>query len=74
MLKIITKQKPYFEPGTYFYYSNSNYSILGFVLEQIYNKSIQELIENKFIDPLDPHKKYSIATVGNVSSLHSACL
>lgn len=53
LLKIISKQKPYFEPGTDFHYSNSNYIVLGCILEQIYKKSIQGLIEDKFIDHLN---------------------
>ena len=52
LLKVISKQKPYFEPGTDFHYSNSNYIILGFILEQVYQKSIQQLLNDEIITPL----------------------
>lgn len=52
LLKIISKQKPYFEPGTDFHYSNSNYIILGCILEKVYEKSFGNLLEDEIITAL----------------------
>jgi len=58
VLKIISKQKPYFEPGTNFHYSNSNYIILGCILEKVYEKSFGSLLEDEIITPLDLKSTY----------------
>ncbi|MFZ5518037.1 MAG: serine hydrolase domain-containing protein [Candidatus Zhuqueibacterota bacterium] len=58
LLKIISKQKPYFKPGTDFHYSNSNYIILGFILEHVYKKSIGSLLEDEIITPLELKSTY----------------
>ncbi|MBN2010540.1 beta-lactamase family protein [candidate division KSB1 bacterium] len=52
LFKLISNQKPYFEPGTDFHYSNSNYIIPGCILEQVYQKSIQQLLHDEIITPL----------------------
>lgn len=58
LLKIMAKQKPYFEPGTAFHYSNSNYIILGWILERISEKSFRSLLEAEIIAPLGLKSTY----------------
>ena len=53
LIKVISKQKPYFDPRTDFHYSNSNYIILGCILEKIYNRSIRELLADMVFSPLN---------------------
>ena len=61
LVAIIKKYKSDFEPGTQFKYSNSNYLLLGFIVEKIYKKSYAELIKSKIAKPL----KLNLTEVGN---------
>jgi len=51
--KVISKQKPYFKPGAAFHYSNSNYILLGFILEKVTGKPIKQLLEEDILAPLE---------------------
>lgn len=52
MMDIIVKGKSDFEPNSKGEYSNSNYVILSYILEKIYNKPYATLLNNKIISPL----------------------
>lgn len=52
LVKIIKKYKSDFEPGSKHSYSNSNYILLGFILEKVYKKPYAELIKDKIAKPL----------------------
>lgn len=52
LITIIKKYPSDFAPGTKFEYSNSNYILLGIILEKIYKKSYAELIQDKISKPL----------------------
>ncbi|WP_066441285.1 serine hydrolase domain-containing protein [Chryseobacterium sp. CCH4-E10] len=52
LINIIKKYKSDFEPGSRHEYSNSNYILLGFILEKIYKKSYSELVKEKITKPL----------------------
>ena len=54
----IASQKSTFEPGTKFEYSNSNYVLLGYILEKIYNKSYEEILKEKITSPLNLQRTY----------------
>lgn len=60
LLSIIKKYKSDFSPGTKYVYSNSNYIILGFILEKVYEKSYTRLIKDKIARPL----KLTLTEVG----------
>ena len=45
-------ESPLFEPGTGWLYSNTNYVLLGLVLEKVTNKPIGDLYREQIIDPL----------------------
>lgn len=47
-----------FEPETDFEYSNTNYALLGFILEKIYNKSFAEILEEKICRLLNLKNTY----------------
>jgi D-alanyl-D-alanine carboxypeptidase len=46
------KDSPQFDPGTEWFYSNTNYVLLGLVLEQVTGKPIGELYREQIIEPL----------------------
>lgn len=52
LLKYAYKQNPYFEPGEDAHYSNTNYILLGLLIEKIENKPLYQVFEEKIIDPL----------------------
>lgn len=52
MIIRIRDLKSQFEPGTQHKYSNSNYFLLGSVLEKIYEKPYAQLIEEMITEPL----------------------
>lgn len=60
LVNIIKKYKSDFEPGSKHEYSNSNYILLGFILEKVYKKSYAELVKSKITKPL----KLNLTEVG----------
>lgn len=60
LVGIIKKYASDFEPGLKFEYSNSNYILLGLILEKIYKTSYAELISAKITRPL----KLTLTQVG----------
>ncbi|MGV3629771.1 MAG: serine hydrolase domain-containing protein [Bacteroidota bacterium] len=52
LIQIILENKPAFEPGTKAEYSNSNFILLGFILEDIYGKKLSVLLTEKITRPL----------------------
>lgn len=52
MLAVIEKGGSDFEPDTKASYSNSNYVILGYILETVYKKELQVLLQEKITKPL----------------------
>ena len=51
MLKIITKAGSDFEPDSKAEYSNSNFLLLSYILEKVYEKSYSKILEEKIIKP-----------------------
>lgn len=49
MIKKITAYQPLFEPGTKHQYSNSNYNLLGYIIETLTKKSYAENIQNRIV-------------------------
>ncbi|WP_413998412.1 serine hydrolase domain-containing protein [Flavobacterium sp. W1B] len=58
MIAIIAKRKSDFEPNTKAEYSNSNYVLLSYILEQTYKKSYKELVQSKIVKPLGLKNTY----------------
>lgn len=52
MVDIIVKGGSDFTPGTKTEYSNSNYVLLSFILEEVYRKPFSKLLEAKILKPL----------------------
>ncbi len=47
-----------FEPGADYEYSNTNYALLGFILQKIYKKPFSEILEEKICRPLHLENTY----------------
>ena len=52
LARIGIKQSPLFDPGSGWAYSNTNYVLLGLVLEQVTGKPIGDLYRQQIIEPL----------------------
>lgn len=52
LIDSIAKGGSDFTPGTKAFYSNSNYVLLSFILEDIYHKTYREILNSKIITPL----------------------
>lgn len=44
-------EKPYFAPGQGYHYSNTNYLLLGLVIEAVTGQSVQQEIETRLLQP-----------------------
>ena len=53
MLDIIRAYKPDFEPGTKWSYSNSAYSILGYIIEKVTLKPYERVVRERIFTPLN---------------------
>lgn len=51
-IAFFVKQDSNFEPGTEHSYSNTNYALLGFILQKIYHKTFAEILDEKICKPL----------------------
>lgn len=60
-LRLIAEDKPAFTPGSKFEYSNSNYILLGYIVEDVTGKSILQLLHEQIIDPLKLEHTYFIS-------------
>lgn len=63
VLKVITSFQPLFEPGSKYEYSNSNYFILGCILETLTKKSYAENLHNRIV------KKAALGTYENKTEM-----
>lgn len=53
LLGLIEKSTPQFEPGAKGDYSNSNYILLGFIIEKVTGKPLAENLQTRIAKPLD---------------------
>ena len=59
LLKIIEDGGSDFEPNSKADYSNSNYVLLSFILEEIYKKPYSEILQEKIIKPISLKNTYA---------------
>jgi CubicO group peptidase (beta-lactamase class C family) len=52
MLKILKKYPADFEPGTKWSYSNSGYSMLGYIIEKVTRKPYEKVVRERILQPL----------------------
>ena len=60
LLKLIAEDKPAFTPGSQFAYSNSNFILLGYIVEDITGKTVLQLLHEQIIDPLHLEHTYFV--------------
>ncbi|MGI9055144.1 MAG: serine hydrolase domain-containing protein [Pyrinomonadaceae bacterium] len=53
MLAIIAKTKPDFEPGAKAAYSNSNYILLGYIVEKVTGKSYKDALDERIVSKIN---------------------
>jgi D-alanyl-D-alanine carboxypeptidase len=58
LIELIAKGKSEFEPGSKFAYSNSNYILLSFILQNIYKKPFAQILKEKITTPLGLRNTY----------------
>jgi len=59
LLNIALAHKPYFAPGTGFHYSNTNYVLLGMVIEKVTHHSWEDQVTRRIIKPLGLHHTFA---------------
>ncbi len=63
LVNFFIQEKSNFEPGTDFEYSNTNYALLGFILQKVYHKTYSEILTEKISGPLQlKHTYYTFET------------
>jgi D-alanyl-D-alanine carboxypeptidase len=58
LLGFIRNQHPNFAPGTKADYNNSNFLLLGYILEKIYHKPYKDIVKERIIQRLHLHDTY----------------
>ena len=58
LLEIMRKDKPQFSPGSKTSYSNTNYVLLGFIIEDITGQSYAEQLQKRIVEPLNLKNTY----------------
>lgn len=58
LLALIQKQQPDFEPGAKADYNNSNYLLLGYIIEQLYHQPYKTVVRERIIQKLGLHHTY----------------
>ncbi|MBD3284724.1 serine hydrolase [candidate division WOR-3 bacterium] len=53
-----SRHKPYFEPGTGYHYSNTNYLLLQLILESVTDSAFSRLLRARIIEPLSLNNTY----------------
>ena len=52
VMALFNTKPPQFTPGTRFHYSNSNYLLLGYIIEKVTHKSYSEVVRERIFKPL----------------------
>lgn len=52
MLALFKSYPPDFEPGTHFNYSNSGYSLLGYIIEKVTQQPYEQVVRERILQPL----------------------
>lgn len=70
MIEIIAEAGSDFEPGSKSEYSNSNYVLLSYILQEIYQKKYSQILNDLIVTPLELKNTYY---GGKISLTHNEC-
>ena len=68
LVDIITKLKPTSAPGEKFEYSNSNYVLLGYIVEKVTKKPYTEVLQKNIVDKLGLKNTFYGGTINNTQN------
>ena len=68
LLGIFKEQEPVFEAGEKNEYSNTNYLLLSFILQDVEKKSYAEVLEKRILEPLDLEDTYYGGKINSAKS------
>jgi len=71
LLNFIKQQKPDFDPNAKADYNNSNYLLLGYIIEKITNKSYKEEVNKRIINKIGLAQTYYASTGGKLTEAAS---
>ena len=69
ILDMVYPEDPQFEPGSATHYSNTNYLLLGVILEKLTGKSYASLVRSEIIEPLKLEHTYLSLSAAQIASL-----
>ena len=58
MVELVAGEQPLFEPGSDFSYSNTNYIILGILIEEVTERPYHEVVRARILEPLAMSSTY----------------
>ncbi len=71
ILELISRDMPSFEPNEYAEYSNSNFILLGYIIEKVTKNNYSSELKNRIVDKIDLESTYfgsKINTIKNQAS------
>ena len=58
LVRVSAAHRPYFSPGSGYHYSNTNYILLGMILEKITGQKVEDLVQSRILQPLGLHHTF----------------
>jgi D-alanyl-D-alanine carboxypeptidase len=52
LVRVAVAHKPYFAPGKGWHYSNTNFVLLGMIIEQVTGRPVQDVLRTRILQPL----------------------
>ncbi len=71
LLKIALAHKPYFAPGAGWHYSNTNYTLLGMIVEKVTHRPWANVVARRITGPLGLHHTFAPGTSTRLPGPHA---
>jgi len=71
LLKIALAHKPYFAPGTGWHYSNTNYTLLGMIVEKVTHRPWANVVARRITGPLGMRHTFAPGTSTRLPGPHA---
>jgi D-alanyl-D-alanine carboxypeptidase len=71
LLKLALSHKPYFAPGAGWHYSNTNYTLLGMIIEKVTHRSWANVVARRITGPLGMHHTFAPGTSTRLPRPHA---